>query len=62
MLTDDLAYAERERFASRVLGRALEPSRTYRQWMARLGERLVAWGSRLQERYAAPSPSQNPVR
>lgn len=43
--------AERERLIRQVTGSA-PLTQQYQRWAARLGARLVTWGTRLQERYA----------
>ena len=43
--------ADRERLISQITGGASWAKR-YKCWLARLGARLVTWGSHLQERYA----------
>ena len=48
---DALRTADRERLIKQMTGGASWSTR-YQRSLARLGARLVTWGSRLQERYA----------
>jgi hypothetical protein len=50
---DLLREAERERLIQHVLAGRERRGRFTRQALAWLGQRLVAWGCRLQERYGA---------
>ena len=49
---DAMAYAEQERLIRQARASWI---RHYYCWLARLGAQMVAWGSRLQARYANPS-------
>jgi hypothetical protein len=61
MREDALAHAQMERLALQARDRKSQRSQAqrrlawvserYRLWMARLGDRLVAWGQRLKARY-----------
>ena len=48
---DRLREAERYRLVRRVMAGHPRPRRPYYRAFAWLGQRLVAWGDRLQERY-----------
>ena len=51
---DDLRFATKERLIQQAVREASSFSKRYRRWLARLGGQLVAWGSRLEARYAEP--------
>ncbi len=52
---DALVYAEKERLFRQVRGHRFSFRKRYQLWLASLGVRMVAWGQRLQARYANAS-------
>ena len=52
---DSMTFARKQRLIQAAM--AAHPSfvRRYEQWLVRFGVRLVAWGTRLQNRYAGPA-------
>jgi hypothetical protein len=49
---DDLAHAKKQRLVRLALSSRPSLSARYQRWLARVGTRLVAWGHRLEARYA----------
>lgn len=58
--TDLLREAERERLIRRMLAGRRGPGHLYRRILAALGQRMVAWGCRLQARYGAAGAAVRP--
>ena len=54
---DDLALARKERLIRQIQKSNASHVAHYQRWLAQLGERLVAWGTYLQARYASKEPA-----
>ena len=50
---DALKEAAKERLIRQIQAARVPVQIPYRLWIARLGEQMIAWGQRLQTRYAS---------